>query len=134
MNRTAMREQAFKLTYSLGVQEQENINEAIELFLESNDIAEQNAVEYIKSTILGIEENKEAILEQIRKNLKEDWKIERISKVDLAILKIAIYELNYTQIPFKVVINEAVELAKKYGEDSSKKFVNGILASVVAEK
>ena len=58
MNRTAMREQAFKLTYSLGVQEQENINEAIELFLESNDIAEQNAVEYIKSTILGIEENK----------------------------------------------------------------------------
>ena len=134
MNRTTMREQAFKLEYSLGVQEQENIDEAIELFLESNEITEQNAIEYIKLTIFGIEKNKEKIIEQITKNLKSDWKIERISKVDLAILKIAIYELNYTEIPFKVVINEAVELAKKYGEDSSKKFVNGILASVVAEK
>lgn len=131
MNRTAMREQAFKLEYSLGVQEQEIVEEAIELFIDSNEITEQNAIKYIKSTISGIEENKEKILELISKNLKSDWKIERISKVDLAILKIAIYELNYTDIPFKVVINEAVELAKKYGEDTSKKFVNGILASVV---
>ena len=50
---------------------------------------------------------------------------------DLAILKLAIYEIKYKDIPFKVVINEAVELAKKYGEDTSKNFVNGILASVV---
>ena len=57
--------------------------------------------------------------------------MDRISKVDLSILKLAIYEIKYKEIPFKVVINEAVELAKKYGEDSSKNFVNGILASVV---
>ena len=62
-----------------------------------------------------------------------DWKLQRISKIDLAILKLAIYELKYTKIPFKVAINEAVELAKKYGEDSSKNFVNGVLASVVKE-
>ena len=67
----------------------------------------------------------------IEKNLKTDWKMDRISKVDLSILKLAIYEIKYKEIPFKVVINEAVELAKKYGEDSSKNFVNGILASVV---
>ena len=69
MNRTTMREQAFKLEYSLGVQEQENIDEAIELFLESNEITEQNAIEYIKSTIFGIEKNKEEIIKQITKNL-----------------------------------------------------------------
>ena len=73
------------------------------------------------------------ITEKIEKNLKKDWKIERISKVDLAILKLAIYEIKFKDIPFKVVINEAVELAKKYGEDSSKNFVNGILASIVKE-
>lgn len=53
--------------------------------------------------------------------------------MDLTILKLAIYEIKYTDVPYKVSINEAVELAKKYGEDKSKKFVNGILASVVKE-
>ena len=53
--------------------------------------------------------------------------------MDLAILKLAIYEIKYNDIPYKVAINEAVELAKKYGEDKSKNFVNGILASVVKD-
>ena len=69
----------------------------------------------------------------ISDNLKRDWTIERISKVNLAILEIAIFEIKYNELPFKIVINEAVELAKKYGEESSKKFVNGILASVINE-
>ena len=56
-----------------------------------------------------------------------------ISKMDLTILKLAIYEIKFTDVPYKVSINEAVELAKKYGEDKSKNFVNGILASVVKE-
>ncbi len=131
MNRTAIREQAFKLIYSLEIQKQDNLQEAIELFIENNEIVDQSAQEYIKDAILGIEKNKEKIIEQIEKNLKKDWKIERISKIDLSILKLAIYEIQYKEIPFKVVINEAVELAKKYGEDSSKNFVNGILASIV---
>ena len=128
MNRTAIREQAFKLIYSLEIQKQDNLQEAIELFIENNEIVDQSAQEYIKDAILGIEKNKEKIIEQIEKNLKKDWKIERISKIDLSILKLAIYEIQYKEIPFKVVINEAVELAKKYGEDSSKNFVNVILA------
>ena len=76
----------------------------------------------------------EEIIKKIGKNLKEDWKIERISKIDLVILKLAIYEIKYKELPYKVVINEAVELAKKYGEDNSKNFVNGILASIVKEE
>ncbi len=131
MNRTAIREQAFKLIYSLEIQKQDNLQEAIDLFLESNEINDKSAKEYINDAILGIEKNKEKIIEQIEKNLKKDWKIERISKIDLSILKLAIYEIQYKELPFKVVINEAVELAKKYGEDSSKNFVNGILASIV---
>ena len=131
MNRTAIREQAFKLIYSLEIQKQDNLQEAVDLFLESNEIDNKSAKEYINDAILGIEKNKEKIVEQIEKNLKKDWKIERISKIDLAILKLAIYEIQYKELPFKVVINEAVELAKKYGEDSSKNFVNEILASIV---
>lgn len=134
MNRTAIREETFKLIYSLEIQKQEDLEEAIELYEENNEITDKKAQEYMSDVILGIQENKEEIIGQIETNLKSDWKLERISKIDLAILKLAIYELKYTEIPFKVVINEAVELAKKYGEDSSKNFVNGVLASVVKEK
>ena len=131
MNRTAIREQAFKLIYSLEIQKQENLQESIDLFIENNKIDNNIAKEYITDAIFGIEKNKKTIIEQIEKNLKKDWKIDRISKIDLAILKLAIYEIQYKDIPFKVVINEAVELAKKYGEDTSKNFINGILASIV---
>lgn len=131
MNRSAMREQAFKLIYSLEITKQEELQEQVDLFLESNEIKDENAKKYIQDAIFGIEKNKETIESLIEKNLKTDWKMDRISKVDLSILKLAIYEIRYKEIPFKVVINEAVELAKKYGEDSSKNFVNGILASVV---
>ena len=120
MNRTEIREQAFKLIYSLEIQKKEDLEEAIELYIESNEITDKNAIEYIKDAIFGIE-----------KNLKKDWKIDRISKIDLSILKLAIYEIKHTEVPYKVVINEAVELAKKYGEDNSRNFVNGVLASIV---
>ena len=134
MNRSEMREQAFKIMYSLEIQKNENLEEQLGLYIESNEIKDESAVEYIKDAVLGIEENKKEILGNIEKNLKKDWKIERISKIDLVILKLAIYEIQYKEIPYKVVINEAVELAKKYGEDNSKNFVNGILASIVKEK
>ena len=131
MNRTAIRESAFKLIYSLEIQKQNDLKEQIDVYFESENIENKEAKEYIEDAVLGIENYKEEILGLIEKNLKSDWKIDRISKIDLAILKLAIYEIKYKEIPFKVVINEAVELAKKYGEDSSKNFVNGILASIV---
>lgn len=134
MNRSTMREQAFKLIYSLEMQKQENLENQLDLYIEANNIENNDAIEYIKDAILGIEENKEKILAYIEKNLKSDWKIDRISKIDLAILKLAIYEIKYKKLPYKVVINEAVELAKKYGEDNSRNFVNGILASIVKEE
>ena len=131
MNRTAIRESAFKLIYSLEIQKQNDLKEQIDVYFESENIENKEAKEYIEDAVFGIENHKEEILGLIEKNLKSDWKIDRISKIDLSILKLAIYEIQYKEIPFKVVINEAVELAKKYGEDSSKNFVNGILASIV---
>ena len=131
MNRTAIRESAFKLIYSLEIQKHNDLNEQIDVYFESEKIENKEVKKYIEDAVLGIENHKEEILGLIERNLKSDWKINRISRIDLSILKLAIYEIQYKDIPFKVVINEAVELAKKYGEDSSKNFVNGILASIV---
>ena len=116
-----------------GCRQKENVEEQIELFLESNGIQNEDIITYIKETILGIENNKEEIIKDIKDNLKQEWKLERISKIDLALLKLAIYEIKFNKIPYKVAINEAVELAKKYGEEKSKNFVNGVLASIVKD-
>ena len=131
MNRSSIREQAFKLLYSLEIQKDINEAEQIDLYLESNNIKDEEAVSYIKDAIFGIDKNKKDIDEKIVQNLKSNWKLERNSKIDLTILRLAIYEIKYKDLPYKVAINEAVELAKKYGEDTSKNFVNGILASIV---
>ncbi len=133
MNRSTIRELTFRLIYSIEIQKSTNIEEQIDLYIESNNIEDKNAKEYIRDVVLGIETNIEDITKLIEKHLKSDWKIDRISKIDLSLLKLAIYEIKYKEIPYKVAINEAIELAKKYGEDNSKNFVNGILASVVKE-
>ncbi len=132
MNRSAVRELAFKFIYGVEVQK-EYSKEQLDLFIEDNEIKDKSAIEYMSTVFNGIEQNKEEILDLIKANLKKDWTIERISKVNLAILEIAIYEIKYQELPFKVAINEAVELAKKYGDEAAPLFVNGVLASIVKE-
>ena len=133
MKRSAIRELTFRLIYSLEIQKPEDLEEQIELYMQCNEIEDNEAKEYIKDAIIGIKENINEIQGLIEKNLKADWKIDRISKIDLSLLKLAIYEIKYKKIPYKVAINESLELAKKYGEETSKNFINGILASVVKE-
>lgn len=130
MNRSHAREQAFKLLYSIEVQ-QDKSEEQIDLYIENNEIANEETKEYIKDTINGIQQNEEEINKLISENLKEDWQLERIPKINISLLKLAIYEIIYKKIPYKVAINEAVELSKKYGEDNARAFINGILASIV---
>lgn len=130
MNRSEARELCFKFLYQVEIQK-ELTEEQLELFFENNEIIDKNAIEYIEDIVKGIEKEKETINELIASNLKADWKIQRISKINLALLKLGIYEIKYKELPYKVVINEVVELAKKYGEDNSHLFINGILASVV---
>ena len=134
MKRSAIRELAFRWIYSLEIQKLEDLEEQVELYLECNEVEENEAKEYIKDAIFGIKQNINEIQGLIEKNLKADWRIDRISKIDLSLLKLAIYEIKYKKIPYKVAINECLELSKKYGEESSKNFVNGILASVVKEE
>lgn len=132
MNRSQAREQAFKLLYSTEIQHVKS-NEQVELYLENNEITDIKIQEYILDVINGIKENEEEISKKISKNLKKDWSLERISKIDIALLKLAIYEIEYKELPYKVVINEVVELAKKYGDDNSKSFINGVLANIVKD-
>jgi N utilization substance protein B len=82
----------------------------------------------------GIKENESEINSLITSNLKENWSLNRISKINISLIKIAIYEMVYKKLPYKVAINEVVELAKKYADESAPIFINGILASVVKEK
>ena len=96
MNRSISRENAFKLIYSLEIQQSNNLEEQIELFFESNNIVDQEAKKYIKNAVLGIQANEQEILKNIENNLKSDWKLSRISKMDLSVLKLAIYEIKYT--------------------------------------
>ncbi len=133
MNRSKLREETFKLLYSLEFYKDE-IEDLINSYIEENQITDKQDIQYINNTINGIKKEEENISKIISNNLASKWTIERISKIDLVILKLAIYEIKNTNIPFKVAINEAVELAKKYGDDNSKVFVNGILASVVNKK
>ncbi len=131
MNKSEIREEIFKLTYSLEVQKNES-DEQIDVFLEDSEMSEKVKNE-VKETVVRIIELSSDIEKEISKNLKSEWNIDRISKINMSILKIAIYEIVYKKLPYKISINEAVELAKKYGEDTSASFINGVLASVVKD-
>ena len=133
MTRTQTRELAFELLYSLEIQKvaKSEQTEQVQLFVEQQGIEEEKVKKYILETTKGIEEHEEEILKYISDNLKEKWDITRISKINITLLKLAIYEILYTKLPYKVVVNEVVELAKKYGDDNSAPFINGILANII---
>jgi transcription antitermination protein NusB len=131
MEEKTKRELAFCYIYSQEVQKQ-NSKSQVKLFLDSNDIEDPKTREYVKEIANGIKQNDEEINQIISDNLKSGWTIERISTIDLAFLKLAIYEIKYKKVPYKIVINEVVNYAKVYGEESSGSFINGVLASVVA--
>lgn len=131
MNKSEIREEIFKLVYSLEVQKN-NSDEQIDVYLEDSEIPD-NVKNSVKDTVTKIIELSSDIENEISKNLKAEWNISRISKINMSILKIAIYEIVYKKLQYKISINEAVELAKKYGDETSASFINGVLASVVKD-
>lgn len=98
------------------------------LFAES--YTHQNDVDELTANIVP---NLKKLDEKI-KNAAPAWPIDKLNKIDLAILRLAVYELNYTKTPPKVVIDEAVELAKEYGGENTPSFVNGVLGTIYKEK
>ena len=133
MQRSAMRELAFKLVYELEVQKDSD-DEQFQIFIENNEISDEKVIEYLKDIKDGIKKNEEDINNLIVSNLKDNWSLSRVSKINISLIKLAIYEMVYKSLPYKVAINEVVELAKKYADESAPVFINGILASVVKEK
>ena len=137
MSRHVAREVAFKIVFEMAFND-ETSEELYSKFLECNeknfeDVNDEDK-KYIQEVINGIKENISAIDDMIKSKLK-DWNFERISKIDLSVLRLAIYELLYREdIPVKVAVNEAVEICKVFGEETSPNFVNGVLAQVIREK
>lgn len=129
MNRSGLREQVFKLLFRIEFNTKEEMQEQCELFLEHEEIemTEKDKAQ-IRERFLSIHHR----LEEIDLKINEKatgWTTERMGKVDLSIIRLAVYELLFDEkIPQGVTINEAVELAKKYGQDESYGFVNGVLA------
>ncbi|QNU65509.1 transcription antitermination factor NusB [Ruminiclostridium herbifermentans] len=131
MGRRASRETAMKLLYQMEIQKSDK-SEQIEMALEDGNFTE-NDQKYIRSIIDGVNEKINIIDSIIEKNAM-GWKINRLSKIDLSILRIGIYEILYREdIPFSVSVNEAVELAKKYSNEDAGSFVNGLLGKVTKE-
>ena len=132
MSRKSARDNAFKCIYEFEFNKEKEINTILNACYEENNCSEVEK-EYIGQVVKGVKDNLEKIDEIILNNLK-NWSISRIAKIDLAILRLAIYEINYIEnIPVKVSANEAVELAKTYGNSDSKSFVNGLLANVIED-
>ncbi len=130
--RSEARDAAFTLVFQLSLHA-DDMSVIYSELLEARPESEQN-LGYIKSVVEGVSEKSEELEELITKNLKKGWSLSRISKVSLAIMKMAIYEMKYVDdVPGKVAINEAVELAKRYGDDDDPTFVNGLLGSVFKE-
>ncbi|HHW30480.1 MAG TPA: transcription antitermination factor NusB [Clostridiaceae bacterium] len=129
MSRRASREVAMKLLYQLEIQK-DNREEQIENTLNESKL-DKNGKEYVTDIVNGVYNNVEHIDSIINGQLK-GWKLNRISKIDLSILRLSIYEICYRDdIPFNVSVNEAVELAKKYSGSESASFINGILGKVM---
>jgi transcription antitermination protein NusB len=131
MNRRKSREIAMKLLFEMSINK-ENYEDIIENFKEHTDVDLQEIdMSYITKVLAGIHENGKEIDKNIEKHLIK-WKLNRLSKMNLAILRISTYEILFEEeIPDKVSVNEGIELAKKYGEDSSPAFINGILAKMI---
>lgn len=127
--RSILREQIFQIFFS---DEFETItDEILEMIIENYEIASVDKKLKIQNLLKLKHEKEEELIEYIKKYLTSQWKFERLNKIKIAIIKLSILEIKYNKVPYKVAINEALELAKKYDEEGSSNFVNGILASFV---
>lgn len=127
ISRYKMREQAFILCFE-SLFSDADIDELAD---NAGDARDEFLSDYAINCVKGIREHQDQIDDKIASNLKSGWKLNRISKVSLAIMRVAIYEMMYLEdIPVSVSINEAVELSKKYAAEDDTAFINGVLGAV----
>lgn len=126
-SRTQSRINAMTILYQVNLYKKNKINYDIE------DLLKENNNEFVKELVMGVIKNEEE-LDKIANNYLNNWNISRLGLTDAAIIRIAIYELLHTNTPEKVVINEAVELAKNYSDEKVVKMINGVLDKVYHSK
>jgi transcription antitermination protein NusB len=133
MNRRKSREIAMTLLFEMSINK-EDYNEIICNFKEHTEMDLTDAdMDYVARTLKGVQENVKVIDSTIEQHLI-NWKLYRLSKIDLAILRTSTYEILFeTDIPNRVAVNEGIELAKKYSEEKSFQFINGVLGSMIKE-
>lgn len=125
-NRSELRDIIMKVLYQANLYDEGNISYNIDDLIKEQLEVEN---EFVESSVNGIIKNKKKIEAKANKYLK-DWTIDRLSKVDQAILSLGIYELLYTDTPSVVCINEAIELSKKYSDEAVTKMINGVLDKI----
>lgn len=131
MDRRSLRETAFKMLFEYEFKKDEDLNE---FYKEALEILEISDDEYLNKVFFGVIDSTDKIDAEIASTAK-GWKLSRISKVSLNVMRICVYEMIYMEdVPFAVSINEAVELTKKYDDDKAPKFVNGVLNTVANNK
>ena len=143
MTRSLIREHVFRLLFRIEFNSPEDMPGQIRLYFEDSiedddltsvgvDISDEDAA-YIRAKYEGIQEHLSEIDDKIA-GASKGWNINRIGKVELTVMRLAVYEMLYDDdIPVGVAIDEAVELAKRFGQESSGSFVNGILAAIAKE-
>lgn len=131
MNRRLQREHVFKIIFSYEFDIKEDFAQHMEYYLEDIEPDNTESIDYIREKALKIVSLIDEIDLRINEKTK-DWTTERIAKVEVAIIRLAVYEVYYDdEVPNSVAINEAIEIAKKFGGESSPSFVNGVLANIV---
>ncbi|MBQ7076855.1 MAG: transcription antitermination factor NusB [Lachnospiraceae bacterium] len=130
MNRRSLREHVFQMLFRVEFFEEGDIVEQLDNFMEESEPISAEDAAHISEKFNKIKELLPEIDKEINDKVK-GWKTSRMGKVDLAIIRLALYEIKYDdEVPMPVAINEAVELAKKYGTDESPAFINGVLAKL----
>ncbi|MDY2629480.1 MAG: transcription antitermination factor NusB [Lachnospiraceae bacterium] len=133
MKRRELREHTFKLVFMKEFYAPEMLEEQTQLYLESEELSDysEEEKELLKEraqAVLNNTEEADTLINQYAKG----WQTRRMAKVDLSLIRLALYEIRHDEtVPDKVAINEAVELAKKYGGSDSPSFINGILGKIV---
>lgn len=131
MSRREIREQIFKLLFRTEFYEKEELQGQRQLFMEELGMEESKDTTYIQNKFEDILDHL-AEIDAMVNEVAKGWKTSRMGKVDLTLIRLAVYEMKFEEdVPAGVAINEAVELAKNYGTDDSSSFVNGILAKLV---
>ena len=132
LSRRRLREEAFKILFSMQFIKVDE--EKVEIYCDINGIGNREDIAYLVNLVNIYNENNKYLESIIQENKKETWDYSRIDKVAITLIKLAIIEIEYLKIPFKISINECINICKKYNEEKNTKFINGILANYVRIK